>query len=179
MTDLSGQATGQPSGAAGGKPDGASRRVKLALYASLVLNLLFIGIVGGAILRGPPDRAPIMGRDLGFGPFTEALSPADRVALIDAFRRTGGGPREMRQAMRADFAAFVRVLRREPFDPAALDAAAAALKSRGAQRLELGQRLMMERIAQMSPEARMAFADRLEEMMARGPRRGDRDKPAD
>lgn len=160
-------------------PTGPSRRVKLALYASLALNLLFIGIVGGAVLHGPPDRPAMMGRDLGFGPFTEALSPADRMALMEAFRRSGGNPREMRQAMKADFAEFVRVLRSEPFEPSALEHAAAALKSRGAQRLDLGQRLMMERIAQMSPGDRKAFADRLEAMMARGPKRGDREQPAD
>ena len=45
--------------------------------------------------------------------------------------------------------------------------------------MALGQQLMMERIAQMSPDDRRAFADRLEEMAARGPRRGEGEKPAD
>ena len=95
-------------------PAGAPRRMRLALYASLAVNLLFVGIVGGAILHGPPERGGMMGRELGFGPFTEALSPADRMALMEAFRRSGGSPREMRQAMRADLAEFIRVLRASP-----------------------------------------------------------------
>ncbi len=68
-----------------------------------------------------------------------------------------------------------RALRAEPFDPAALDRAVDALRNRGEQRIALGQRLMMERIAQMSPDERRAFADRLDEALSRGPRRDKRD----
>jgi uncharacterized membrane protein len=165
----------QPSGSGG-----SGRRTKTALFVSLAVNLLFVGIVCGALLHLPHGRPQMMSRELAFGPFTEALSPADRIALTEAFTRIAGSPREFRRAMKEDFARFAQALRTDPLDRAELDTAAAVLKRRGEQRLELGQRLLMERIMTMSPEARKAFADRLEDVVVRGQMRGDRhDRPAD
>jgi len=152
---------------------GGGRGLRIALGVSVALNLLVAGLVVGAVLRdgGPRDR---MLRDLDFGPFTEALTREDRDALRRDFVARSGGFRDMRAEMRADFNALLAALRAEPFD---IDAARAVLEgqqTRLQSRLVLGQDLLLERLAAMSPEARAAFADRLEQGLRRGG--GDRER---
>jgi uncharacterized membrane protein len=154
-----------------GKP-GAGKGLRIALGVSVALNLLVAGLVAGAVLRdgGPRDR---MLRDLDFGPFTEALSGADRDALRREFVARSGGFRDMRDEMRADFDALLRALRVEPFDVEAVRGLLAGQQARVQERLMLGQDLLLERLAAMSPTARAEFADRLEHRLRRGPGRRD------
>lgn len=151
----------------GGKAGKPGRGVRVALGISVALNLLIVGLVAGAVLRdgGPRER---MVRDLDFGPFTEALSRADREALRREYIARSPGMRDMRQQMRQDFRAFLAALRAEPFDPAALRGVLANQQARMAERVTLGQDLMLERLTAMPPEARLKFADRLEERLRRG-----------
>jgi uncharacterized membrane protein len=145
--------------------------LKIALFASLALNLGIIGIVVGALWHGRPDGPPRFARELGFGPFTEALSPEDRRALVRDFGRDLGDPRAFRREMRADMEELLRLLRAETLDRAALEALFARMRERGQQRLETGQRLLEQRILTMPPETRQAFADRLDDVLSRGPKR--------
>ncbi|PZX53678.1 putative membrane protein [Cereibacter changlensis] len=140
-------------------------RVVLAL--SLTLNLAVLGIVGGAALRSHDERRPAPVRDLGFGPFDNALTPEDRKELRRAFMDDGPDIRSARRAMRQDFAAILEALRAEPFDPAALQQVLDRQNARGAEMLAYGQKLIFERVAAMDPEARRAFADRLEQSLTR------------
>ncbi len=157
-------------------PSGAPRWMKVLLAVSLALNLGVLGLVGGAALRGAGDRGRPDVRDIGFGPFSDALSPQDRQELRRAFLRDGGNPREMRRLMRSEVGTLLQVLRTEPLQEAELRAAFSQFQRRGQERLELGQRLLADRIIAMSPDDRARFADRLEEVMARG---GPRGAPAD
>ena len=158
-----------PSGSV--PPSGAPRWMKVLLAVSLALNLGVLGLVGGAALRGAGDRGRPDVRDIGFGPFSDALSPQDRQELRRAFLRDGGNPRAMRQMMRSEVGTLLQVLRTEPLQEADLRAAFSQFQQRGQERLDLGQRLLADRIIAMSPEDRARFADRLEEVMARGDRR--------
>jgi len=151
---------------------GAPRWMKVLLAVSLALNLGVLGLVGGAALHGAGDRGRPDVRDIGFGPFTEALSPQDRQELRRAFLRDGGNPRAMRQMMRNEVGALLQVLRSEPLQEADLRAVFSQFQQRGQERLDLGQRLLADRIIAMSPDDRARFADRLEEVMARGGKRG-------
>lgn len=152
---------------------GPSRAIKIALAVSLMLNLAVVGVVAGAWIKGrSPERATLV-RDLGFGPFTEALSDDDRAALRRSFISQMPDMRDARRAMRSDLADFLAVLRADPFDPAALQTVFERQNTRMSDRLELGQRLMFERVTAMTPEARAAFADRLEQSLVRRP---DRDR---
>jgi uncharacterized membrane protein len=157
-------------------PSGAPRWMKVLLAVSLALNLGVLGLVGGAALRGAGDRGRPDVRDIGFGPFSDALSPQDRQELRRAFLRDGGNPREMRRLMRSEVGTLLQVLRTEPLQEAELRAAFSQFQLRGQERLDLGQRLLADRIIAMSPDDRARFADRLEEVMARG---GQRGAPAD
>lgn len=148
----------------------SGRKLRIALAVSVALNLLILGLVAGAVLRdgGPHGR---MVRDLDFGPFTEALTPEDRDALRRDFIRQAPDLRDMRRQMRDDFSTLLAALRAEPFDVEALRGVVANQGDRMAARLELGQDLMLARIAAMTPAERAAFADRLEQRLERGPKR--------
>jgi len=82
--------------------------------------------------------------------------------------------RDRRQAARQDFARLADALRAEPWDRAAVSTLLARHGQRTAERLDLGHRLLIERIEAMSPAARAAFADRIEAGLQRGPQ-GRRD----
>ena len=158
---------------------GAPRWMKVLLAVSLAINLGVLGLVGGAALRGAGDRGRPDVRDIGFGPFSDALSPQDRQELRRAFLHDGGNPRAMRQMMRAEVGTLLQVLRSEPLQEADLRAAFSQFQQRGQERLELGQRLLADRIIAMSPQDRARFADRLEQMMARGGPGNARPAPAE
>lgn len=144
----------------------APRGVKIALAVSVALNLAVAGLAVGAWLGDGPHKG--MPRDMSFGPFSEALDDADRRAIRRALLERVGEFREQREAARTEFEALLASLRADPFDPAALKAALAALEARNAERLELGRTLIETRLIEMSPEERAHFADRLEKGLRRG-----------
>lgn len=149
---------------------GSGRGVRIALAVSVALNLLVIGLVAGAMLRDGGPRGRMAG-DPAFGPFTEALAPEDRAALRQEFVQRIPEMRDMRRQMRTDFAALLEALRAEPFDAGAVRGLIEAQSARMAGRLQVGQELLVARIEAMTPEARAAFADRLESRLRRGPER--------
>jgi uncharacterized membrane protein len=144
---------------------GSARWIKIALAISVALNLAVAGLAAGAWMREGRDRG--MPRDMSFGPFTEALSDADRREMRRALLDRMPSFREARQELRADLAALVTSLRAVPFDPAATEQALSAISRRAADRLDLGRDLMAERISAMSDAERQAFADRLERGLKR------------
>jgi uncharacterized membrane protein len=167
MTDPDPMAPQTPNGQPPAPPPdaGASRWVKIALAVSLALNLAVAGLAAGAWLREGRDRG--MPRDMSFGPFTEALSDADRRELRRALGDRAPGFREARREMRADLEQLLATLRAVPFDPAAAEEALATITERTSDRLDLGRELMTGRILSMSDAERQAFADRLERGLKR------------
>lgn len=156
----------------------SGRWLRIALAISLAINLGIAGIVAGAMFRyGGPMHGGRMTRDLGFGPFTEALSKDDRAELRRAFLAKLPEMRDGRRAMREDLSALLAQLRATPFDAAGLRTAFDRQNQRNAERLELGQQLIFDLVVGMTDEARQAFAGRLEQSLAKGPKR--RDGPAE
>jgi hypothetical protein len=85
-----------------------------------------------------------------------------------------GDIRVARRQMQADGANILAALRAEPFDPAALAAAIDAQAGHLGERLKFGSDVIRDHILGLSPEARAAFADRLERRMRHG---RDDDRP--
>lgn len=137
-----------------------NRRLKIALAVSLAFNLCIVGVVAGVMLRDGPPRGG--GRDFGLGPLSEALSHEDRRALRKDFVARHPDIRDARRQMRAEFDAVLAALRADPFDPAALDGALAAIAARNQSLLDTGRELVAERLKAMTAAERAAFADRLE-----------------
>ena len=105
-------------------PQPSARWVRIALATSLAINLGIAGIVVGAMLRdGGPMHNANSARELGFGPFTEALSKVDRAELRRAFLAKVPEMRDDRRATREDTGALLAKLRATPFDVEGLRAA--------------------------------------------------------
>jgi uncharacterized membrane protein len=151
-------------------PTPTARWVKVALVASLALNLLILGIVGGAWLSpdGPRgDRMERAGRDMGATPFIRALEPGDRQALVRSLRREEEPLRQNREELRLRFEALLASVRADPFDPWAVESLLQLQRSAATERQMIGERLLVEQLTTMTPEARDAFADRLEQSLRR------------
>ena len=135
------------------------------LVASLGLNLVAVGIIGGAILHGPPPP------DIGPGPalwsFARALPDPYRHELgqsLRATRKEWSGPRE---AMETASRRMAAALRAEPFDPAAVHALLAERIDVADRLGRQGAGLLMAQIARMSPADRAAYATALLERRGR------------
>ncbi|MFN3972585.1 MAG: periplasmic heavy metal sensor [Gemmobacter sp.] len=166
MTDPT--STTSPAPAA--RPPG--RWLRVALAVSLALNLAVAGVLLGAWLRKEAPRAVAV-RDLGFGPYAAALTDADRTALRRALIARAPDLRGARAAMRDDMAEVAAALRAEPFDAGALRMAMDRGAARTTEFIALGRTLLVNHIQSMTPESRLAFAERLE----RGGRGMPRERP--
>lgn len=157
-------------------PPKSSRRLRIALAVSVALNLAVVGAVAGAMLRDGHGMRSAMVRDLGFGPFAEALRPEDRAALRDALFARAPEIRENRRQMRQDAQALLALLRSDPLDAEALHRLMGSQHSRMTAQLELGQTLLQEFLIAMPAPERKAFADRLDEGLRH---RGDKGPGSD
>jgi uncharacterized membrane protein len=151
-----------------------NRSLRIALAVSVALNLLVAGLAIGAAFHGGPNRDQ-MSRDLGFGPFSEALDLNQRRALRDSLMQNSPQIRDAMKQRRADLALMLAALRAEPFDAVAMTRALEAMRTRLEGQLVLGQNALAELLIAMPAEQRMEFADRLE----RGQRRGGKDRNKD
>lgn len=149
-----------------GAKSGSGRGLRWALAISVALNLAVVGgVIGAAInARAMGPRADFA-RDLGFGPFTEALKPQERDLLRKAFLARAPELRNARRQNWADMAALLAELRAEPFDADRLSGLLDAQNKRMAGQLALGQAMMRDFLIEMDPAARRSFADRLEERL--------------
>ena len=138
------------------------------LIGSLALNLLLVGIMVG---EGFGRRGSGGGREevrvLGFGPLSAALSRDDQVALRHALRDRMPQMMAARESWAADISALAGALRAEPYDAAAVTAAARRMTGGMAARIDLGTDLLMARFQEMGSAERRAFADRLERSVMR------------
>lgn len=146
------------------------------LIGSLGLNLLAAGVFGGALLRewGPKDHAPPP-RNVALGFWSEGLQRADHAALRQRFRAEGVDFKSAWQGERADRKALIQILKTEPFNVAAFEAVADSLQGRAVGRIASTEAVVRGHIIDMTPEARRAFAERLEAGMNR--KRGSESAP--
>lgn len=154
-----------------------SRPWKILLIGSLLVNFLVLGAVVGLVLRGGPSGPRQV--DLSFGPFTRALTEADRRSVGADLRkqlRADGGDRRLSRAQRAaDHAALVALLTEQPFRPDAFADLIGAERARMQVFAARAERALVARITQMTPAERRAFAARLaQDFSDREARRGKR-----
>lgn len=154
----------------------ASRRIwRWILVGSVALNLVFIGLFSGAALRHLGDDAPLKRERTGVrgyaAPYVQALPEQVRRAFANELRtqrRATGG----RQARAEIYQQMVGLVRTQPFQ---VDAVREVLNTQAAASLgaqSAAQDLWLAQITQMSDAERMAYADRLDEVLARREQRG-------
>ena len=155
----------------------STRGLRIALAISVAVNLAIVGMVAGAMLRNHSGAGrQDVERDLGFGPFTEALSREDRRAVRQAFLAKSPDARNIKRQRRDDAMAVLDALRAMPFAADDLTRLMTAQQHRTAQQLILGQEVLRDFLIAMSPDDRAAFAGRLEERLRPGKGDDERDK---
>ncbi|MFY0690664.1 MAG: periplasmic heavy metal sensor [Paracoccaceae bacterium] len=142
--------------------------LRIILVLSLGLNLLFVGAILGARLsdRGPgPDKVT---RGMPIGVYGRALERRDQRALGRAFRkemRASSAPERAR--LREIPPRVIGALVAEPYDPAQVEALFDLQRDRMLELHDVGRKLLLERIAAMSPEERARYAQRLSDGLSR------------
>ena len=139
--------------------------VKIVLGLSLAANLAIAGVVAGAVLRGGPmgGKGPAVGYAM---PYVIALPREDRRAVFDTIRRDPSLPD--RRARRADYEAMIAALRADPFEVAAIQAILSR-QADGVGRVQnVAQSAWLDTVTAMSPEARMEYTLRIQEVLKRG-----------
>jgi len=146
--------------------------MRIALFTSLAVNLLIVGLVGGALLRhdrqslNDAHRAPL--RELGYGPYGRALSASDRSEIGKAMIGRSGDLRANRAEFRAQITTLLGALRTQPFEPAVVQNIIVLQQEKLIERQEIGRQLLLDRINAMDDKERAAFANRLERSLRRG-----------
>lgn len=153
-----------------------SRRwVRVVLAVSLGLNLLVVGLVGGAYFRVvkhtgagefPPPEVRVM-RELGMGPFLSAFPHEQKRQMARQLREQVGTFRLNREALVTELGAMLEALRAEPYDHAALEVLIDRQKARISTRAETARNILLNQISSMTPEERLEFAGRLEHSLSR------------
>ena len=155
----------------------SGRGLRIALAISVALNLAIAGLVAGAVLRNhSPGGREDFARELGFGPFTEALSREDRRALRQSFLAKAPDARNVKRQRRDDAMAVLDSLRATPFSADVLTAVMSAQQQRTARQLALGQEVLRDFLIAMTPADRIEFAGRLEQRL-RPPEENDAPLP--
>lgn len=148
-------------------PPRAGKRgwMKIAFIVSVTANFLVLGtVVGGVIahrLQPPPPTLERGGDALTFGPLGGAFNREDRQAMRRAAEGRGADFPAMQAAMRSDFTRLEAALTADPFDEAGVRAVLADIRQRTLKRMEIGENLMLERLATMAPKQRERFVERL------------------
>jgi len=152
-------------------------RWRFLLFASLALNLLIVGMVAGALLRGGPggkaglrgDAPPLY--NLGYGPYGRAFSKADRKIITEAMAARSPELRENREEFRARSLTLLQGLRAVPYDPDVVQEIISQQQASLQDRQSIGRSLLLDHLAAMDDEARAKYADRLERSLRRGGKR--------
>lgn len=141
--------------------------MRAALFVSLALNLAVVGIVAGALAGRRTPEGPDLPRDPSSALYLRALPGSQREALQEGMRHEHQHFRVDPARLRAEAEATLSVLRADPFDPAAFAARIAEQRRAMTERVSVGDRLLVERLAAMKPGERQAYADRLERALDR------------
>jgi uncharacterized membrane protein len=150
-----------------GPNGGTGRAIKVLLVVSLAFNLLIVGAFAGAVFSGGKWDRHHGHPDGPGGPLTRALSEEDRRVLRRQMLAEVVRSDTDRISRRDTMAGLLTALRADPYDPAAALAQMDGLRDGMMQRMQTGQRLLSDRLAEMSAADRAAYADRLERALRR------------
>ncbi|MEM9795267.1 MAG: periplasmic heavy metal sensor [Pseudomonadota bacterium] len=145
-------------------------RLRWALLASFILNVVFLGAIIGAFLA---DRGPGDARRSGDGGQAEmvglvrGLDGPERRNLVRTLRRDEA-LREARSKLRSARGALQAALRSDPYDPAAVEGALEDQLAAQQAVVARGMEIALDVLGQLSVEERNRLID---EMSARRRRR--------
>lgn len=143
------------------------RWVRVLLFTSLALNLLIVGMIGGAFWRngGPPgvsSASSVPLRDLGYGPYGHALSRQDRQKIGHAMAQRSRALKANREEVHAQIVTLLAALRMTPYDHGAVRTIVTEQQARLLDRQVIGRDLLLDHINSMDDDVRVSYARRLE-----------------
>ena len=150
--------------------------LRILLFASLALNLMVAGLFLGAVASGRVGDKPRM--EFNLGPFMRSLGEEDRRAIIADVRSQPEVRLLSPRQRRAELVEMVSLLRADDFDVEAMTALLSRQRDAGGRIVIAAHDALVRRLVEAGPEARSAFADRLEAELRRGPG-PDRDRDRD
>ncbi len=158
--------------------------MRWALALSLGVNLLFVGIFAGAAYRHAGGADVRGGEGPGMRnyatPYVHALPREKRHALHRSLRQGNGQAAPLsRDARRALYQQMLTVLRTDPFDPIAAQNVLTAQRDAILGVQSAAQSAWLVEVTQMAANERAAYADALENVLKRGPRKRRRNKSQD
>ena len=136
-----------------------TKTLKLTLLASLVLNLLFLGVILGRVPHGleatPPTRQQRMEESL------KKLPEPTQSRFREKFAQMRASSDPLRQQIDEARGETLRLLSADPFDEAAYDRQVSKIEElRGEMFKRMGQS-MKQTAKELSPEERRMLADML------------------
>tara|TARA_R110002094_G_scaffold19915_1_gene31513 strand:- start:25 stop:456 length:432 start_codon:yes stop_codon:yes gene_type:complete len=134
---------------------------RTVLVLSLALNVAVIGGAVGMVVSGRAHDGPPQRMSFDFGPVGRVLEPEDRRAIGQAMRKRGAQPLEQNE-MSEKVRDLAAELRAEPFDVDAVAQIVGSFRIRSEKIQQDAQIAFLARLAVMTPQARAALADRLE-----------------
>jgi uncharacterized membrane protein len=133
-----------------------SKTVKLAFLASLVLNLLFLGVILGHAPRGSDSTAP---RRQRMQDALKQLPEPAQTRLREKFQQIRAAGDPLRRQTAEARAEAIRLLSMEPFDAVAYDRQVSKIEE---LRVEMSKRmgqLIKQTARELSPDERRMLAD--------------------
>lgn len=151
---------------------GSQRWIKVALVASLSINLLVVGVIAGAYLRNP-ETAGAPPSPPGMRQLTDGLPIEQKDMLRANLRNTVGTQRQSPRARAAAGRAFQAALLSEPFNRAAAEAVLTAQRDQIDKVFVASQSALLDILERMTVDERRAYAAQLSEQR----QRPGRDRP--
>lgn len=142
------------------------RSVRILLILSLALNLIVIGLVGGAVLgHGGKDKRSHMSHNGPGSPIVRALSREDRRSMGRSIREAYRSQVKDRAADALRYQALVSALAADPYDPEAVKMARQALDEESRDRRQIAQDIWLKNVDAMGVDRRQDYADRMQEVL--------------
>lgn len=148
---------------------------RIVLVTSLAINLLLIGLIGGAYVRG--GGAPPRGFEFQLGPLSEALSREDRREIGEQIRKEIGRSGLSRRDRREAFEALVDAVEAQPFDPERLTSLIAVQQDRTDNVRAAALRAFVSYLTDMTAQERQTLAQSLRERVRRFGENGGKRPP--
>lgn len=132
--------------------------VKIALGLSLALNVFFLGLTGGSLFQGDPER-----RGDAPNSFLATLSDERKAEVQAVFAKMREDRKASRQNTRASWAKVREAMTAVPYDRAAMEAAMDGVIDTRVDRSRTRYGQMIEFVSGMTDAERVAFSDAMRE----------------
>ena len=140
---------------------------KWLLIGSLALNVLIIGLLIGAMLRGPDRQKRPPNFNGGLPGLIRAVPEGHHKTMKDAFREQKAAHADLRRELGVLRREFIVALQAEPFDMGVVEAALDKHRAVTSRISDTGRETILKTIAAMSEEDRQEFAANLQKRRSR------------